>query len=174
MQLEFARRPARRVGIAGLLLALVVAVVLTEAAMFALSWKQRSDELAALGAAGARAAPSARKTTTAKLDPAQLLRMRSAQSAARSLTTPWVDLLRAIESAPQDAVALLAFEPSAAKQTVRLKAEARDNAAMLAYLEALQHDPRLASVVLISHQLQQQAPGTPVRFQVQASWGAPN
>ena len=36
---------------------------------------------------------------------------------------------------------------------------------------ALQHDPRLSSVVLVSHQVQAQAPGTPIRFQVQAQWG---
>jgi Tfp pilus assembly protein PilN len=174
MQLEFARRPARRPHLSGLLLGLVAAAMIAETAMLALSWTHRAEELEALRVADGRAAPAARKTPAAKSDPAQLARLRSAQSAARALTTPWVDLLRAIESAPQDSVALLAFEPSATKQTVRLKAEARDATAMLAYLEALQRDARLASVVLTSHQLQQQAPGTPLRFQLQASWGVPN
>jgi hypothetical protein len=174
MRLEFARRPARRPGIAVIVLGLVAVAVLTELVALAMSWTQRSDELAALRATDPRAAPATRKAAAEKADPGQLARARSAQSAARALTTPWVDLLGAIESAPQDAVALLAFEPSASKQTVRLKAEARDARAMLAYLEALQRDPRLASVVLVSHQLQQQAPGTPMRFQIQAAWGVPN
>jgi Tfp pilus assembly protein PilN len=58
-----------------------------------------------------------------------------------------------------------------AKRSVRLTAEARDDTEMLAYLAALQQDPQLSSVILASHQVQSQAPGTPVRFQIQASWG---
>jgi hypothetical protein len=42
---------------------------------------------------------------------------------------------------------------------------------MLSYLGALQRDDRLNTVVLVSHQVQAQTPGTPVRFQVQAGWG---
>jgi Tfp pilus assembly protein PilN len=67
-------------------------------------------------------------------------------------------------------VALLAVEPSAARRSVRLSAEARDAQAMLAWLQALQRDARLAQVLLVSHQVQTQTPGTPVRFQIQASW----
>jgi Tfp pilus assembly protein PilN len=42
---------------------------------------------------------------------------------------------------------------------------------MLAYLRSLQADSRLSNVLLVSHQVQAQAPGTPLRFQLEAHWG---
>jgi hypothetical protein len=110
----------------------------------------------------------------AKADPVYLAKVKSTQQVSRNLSAPWVDLLDAIESAPQQSVALLAAEPTTAKQAFRLTAEARDLDAMLVYLAALQRDPRLVSVVLLSHQVQMQTPGRPIRFQVQAGWGAPS
>lgn len=107
----------------------------------------------------------------ARPNPAYLAKVRSAQLVARSLTTPWADLLAALESAPQQAVALLSIEPSWSKQSVRLTAEAHDPQAMLDYIDALQNDSRLLSVALISHQFELQTPGAPVRFQLQAGWG---
>jgi Tfp pilus assembly protein PilN len=62
-------------------------------------------------------------------------------------------------------------EPSAAKRNIRITAEARDALDMLAYVAALQQDPRLSGVILLSHQVQAQAPGMPLRFQLQAGWG---
>ena len=79
--------------------------------------------------------------------------------------------LSALEAAPHENVALLGIEPSIAKQQVRLTAEARDPEAMLDYVAALQADPRLSQVVLVSHQVQTQAAGKPVRFQMQSAWG---
>ena len=43
---------------------------------------------------------------------------------------------------------------------------------MLDYVAALQADRRLSQVVLVSHQVQTQAVGKPVRFQMQSAWGA--
>jgi Tfp pilus assembly protein PilN len=104
------------------------------------------------------------------LDPRQLRRERALRDATRGLSTPWADLFAALEAAPTGAVALLSIEPSVANRSVRLSAEARDSKAMLAYLAALQHDVRLSQVVLVSHQVQAQTPGTPLRFQIQALW----
>jgi hypothetical protein len=116
-------------------------------------------------AAAGTAAPS-------KPDPRQLASTRVARQVASNLTTPWAKLLASLGSAPTQAVALLSVEPSVAKRSVRLTAEARDLHEMLLYVGALQRDARLSSVVLVSHQVQVQAPGTPVRFQVQADWGS--
>ena len=102
---------------------------------------------------------------------ALVARVKTAQQIEQGLSTPWSELLESLESAPQSVVALLAVEPSVAKQSVRLTAEARDAKAMIDYVDALQRDPRLTSVVLISHQVQLKTPGSPVRFQVQAGWG---
>ena len=43
---------------------------------------------------------------------------------------------------------------------------------MLAYLAALQNDRRLVNVALVSHQVQVQAIGRPIRFHLQAGWEA--
>jgi hypothetical protein len=105
-----------------------------------------------------------------KVDPTELSRVRFIRMTSRNLAAPWADLLVALEKAPSN-VALLAVEPSAAKRTVSLTAEAAGPADMIKYLQALQSDPNLANVVLVSHQVQLQAPGTPLRFQIRASWG---
>ncbi len=107
----------------------------------------------------------------AKADARQVAFLRATRQVSGNLTTPWSRLLTSLGSTSGKEVALLSIEPSVAKQSVRLTAEARDTIEMVAYLAALQHDPRLSSVVLVSHQVQAQAPGTPVRFQVQAQWG---
>lgn len=104
-------------------------------------------------------------------DPHQIALLRSTHEVASTLNTPWSGLLTSLGSTARKDVALLGVEPSVAKRSVRLTAEARDDSGMLAYLAALQQDPRLSSVILASHQVQSQAPGTPVRFQVQAQWG---
>jgi hypothetical protein len=106
-----------------------------------------------------------------KADARQVALMRATRQAAGNLTTPWSRLLTSLGSTSGKEVALLSVEPSVAKRSVRLVAEARDPTDMLAYVASLQRDTRLSSVVLVSHQLQVQSPGTPVRFQVQAQWG---
>jgi Tfp pilus assembly protein PilN len=101
----------------------------------------------------------------------ELVQTKALRQVAQKLVTPWSGLLESLESAPNQAVALLSVEPSASRRSVRLTAEARTLPDMVAYLGALQRDSRLSSVVLISHQVQSQMPGAPVRFQIQAGWG---
>ncbi len=107
----------------------------------------------------------------ARADARQVALVRATRQVSGNLATPWSRLLTSLGSTAGNEVALLSIEPSVAKRSVRLTAEARDATEMLAYLAALQHDNRLSSVVLVSHQVQVQAPGTPVRFQVQGQWG---
>jgi Tfp pilus assembly protein PilN len=174
LRLEFAPGARARSRIGWAMLGCVTAVLVLQLVTlgFALSERRRhGQELAQLEARqsdGARPRP-----VVAKPDPAYLAKVKSTQQVSKSLTAPWVDLLDAIESAPQQSVALLAAEPSTGKQSFRLTAEARDLEAMLGYVAALQRDRRLVSVVLVSHQVQVQTPGRPIRFQVQAGWGAP-
>lgn len=101
----------------------------------------------------------------------ELVQTKALRQVTQKLTTPWSDLLQSLESAPNQAVALLSVEPSATRRSLQLTAEARTLPDMVAYLGALQRDERLSSVVLVSHQVQAQMPGAPVRFQIQASWG---
>ncbi|MFC5473632.1 hypothetical protein [Paraherbaspirillum soli] len=105
-----------------------------------------------------------------KVSPAQLQRYRNAAAVADQLRMPWDDLLKMLESAPMEHVALLSIEPIASRHQLRLAAEARDVSTMLDYLSYLQQQPTLHQVILSSHQIQRQAPGSPVRFQIQAQW----
>jgi len=120
---------------------------------------------------------SSRKATTVpaivrapRLDPADAARAQYVRQTSRKLTTPWGDLLTALETVPSG-IALINVDPSASKGSVAVTAEAAGSAEMLDYLASLQSDQRLANVVLVSHQVQLQAPGTPIRFQLRASWG---
>ena len=85
---------------------------------------------------------------------------------------PWATLFVALESVAGRNVALLSIEPSAQRQEVRITAEAKNSEAMLDFLEALRGQS-LREVVLVSHQIQAQAPGTPLRFQARAQWVTP-
>lgn len=130
---------------------------------------RRQQDLSALE--GARyVALSPPLTRPTRADPAELARVQFVRLTSRNLAAPWADLLSALETAPSN-VALLSVEPSAAKRTVSLIAEAAGPVEMIKYLQALQSDPRLSNVVLVSHQVQLQAPGTPIRFQLRAAWG---
>lgn len=173
IRLEFAPRARRHPVVGWLLLAGAGAVLVAALVPLGGALSERSHELNALAELDARRADGDRpKPSTVKPDPAYLARVKSAQQVAKSLTAPWAGLLDAIESAPQQSVALLAVEPSSAKQSFRLTAEARDAKAMLAYLAALQNDRRLVNVALVSHQVQVQAIGRTIRFQLQAGWEA--
>ncbi len=131
---------------------------------------QRAQAQSALSEVEARHA-GATGAPPAKADARQVALIRATHQVSGNLTTPWSRLLGSLGATAGREVALLSVEPSVAKRSVRLTAEARDATEMLAYLAALQHDPRLSYVVLVSHQVQLQAPGTPIRFQVQAQWG---
>jgi len=129
----------------------------------------KKQELAAMD--GARnAAVRVSAPPPLRVDPAEVSRVQFIRTTSRNLAAPWADLLVALEKAPSN-VALLTVEPSAAKRSVSLTAEAAGPMDMIKYLQALQSDPNLANVVLVSHQVQSQAPGTPLRFQIRASWG---
>jgi Tfp pilus assembly protein PilN len=170
LDLDFARSGLRRGHWTRGLLTLG-ALTAAAAALVVGSALDRQRTLAqSLAAVEQRRASEAPPPVVRAVTPQQLARERQLRDAARGLHTPWADLLAALEGAPADSVALLAVEPSAARRSVRLSAEARDAQAMLAWLQALQRDARLAQVLLVSHQVQTQTPGTPVRFQIQASW----
>ncbi len=153
-------------------LAVVLALLGTQAALLfdrLRTHTMQSEALAAVDARRAKATPAAQPAKPA--DAGEVTRTRVARQVAQNLVTPWADLLESLETSPKQNVALLSVEPSVTKRTLRLTAEARTPQDMLEYLHALQHDARLSGVVLTSHQLQAQTPGQPIRFQLQASWG---
>lgn len=129
---------------------------------------RQSRQLAAIEAHVQHVAPARQLRSSA----AQLGRVQFASQTSRSLSTPWADLLAALEATPAN-VALLSVEPSVAKRNISISAETASTEDMLAYLQALQKDSRLADPLLTSHQVQTQAAGSPVRFQILAKWGEP-
>ena len=94
---------------------------------------------------------------------------KAAANVARDLQVPWSDMLAALEAVQARDVALLGVEPSALRHNIRITAEAKSLDAMLNYVDAL-HGDAFSDVTLMSHQVEAQTPGTPVRFVVQARW----
>jgi hypothetical protein len=133
--------------------------------------QQRNSELSARVQTLKDQANATRSRKTDVADPQDVARTRAAKQVATELQMPWSDLLSAFEAAPTQDIAVLSIEPSAARRSVKVTAEAKHAQAMLRYLSALQKDKRLTQVMLIQHQVQQQVAGTPLRFQLQAYWG---
>lgn len=174
IRLDFAVRAGHGRGPMGLVLLAVGAVaMLVGGFVWRQAWFSEATQARALTALNQQdSLPLPRPTQPTAADLVERVRDRATLQVSSVLQTPWSELLGALESAPHDAVALLMVEPSKAKRSVRLTAEARDPQAMLRWLATLQDDGRLSQVVMVSHQLQSQSPGAPVRFQIQASWGA--
>ena len=97
----------------------------------------------------------------------------SARQALRQLTVPWGPLFRALEHAAVPDVAVLQLEPEARHRVLKLTAEARHPVAMFRYLRALEKQPGLDRVYLVSHQVVLDHPQKPVRFAARMSFGAP-
>jgi Tfp pilus assembly protein PilN len=94
----------------------------------------------------------------------------SINAAILQLNLPWQTLRDAIQAATSPSVALLSLEPNARKRSLRLTAEARDADEMVAYVEQLQRQPGFSSVALTRHEINDQDPNHPIRFQIEAQW----
>lgn len=86
------------------------------------------------------------------------------------LSLPWDRLFLEVEGSVDEHVTLLGVEPDADKGELKISAEARNLAAMLAYAKRLRAGPLFTGAHVQSHQLQLQDPQRPVRFTVQARW----
>lgn len=170
LRLEFAPGARRPLGGGSVMLAISVLLLFAALLQLVLTWSDRGQQQRALEAIEANGRPAPRPRTVA-VDPTEAARSQQVRQVAYQLVTPWGDLLDTLETARTESVALLSVEPSVSKRTIRLTAEARDAKDMLVYLGTLQRDPRLSAAVLVSHQVQAQSPGAPVRFQIQAGWG---
>jgi hypothetical protein len=93
-----------------------------------------------------------------------------ANEVLRRISLPWSELFRTLDSAISSDVVLLSMEPDPGKQLVKISGEAKDVAAMLAYVHLLEGQAMFRDATLMSHQVQQQDPQRPIRFAVVASW----
>lgn len=112
--------------------------------------------------------------TAAKPEPKVItipeVQAHAVNSAIAQLNLPWRDLLDAIEVATPTTVALLALDPDAKKQTLKGTAEAKSSDAMIAYIEQLKRQDFFDSVVLTKHEVNEQDPNKPLRFQFEVRW----
>lgn len=99
--------------------------------------------------------------------------LRQAAVVSERLSLPWDGLLHGIERAATRRgrdVALLSIRPDAHRRVVKITGEARDFEAMVAYANLLAQDASMDDVYIESHQIQQQDPQRPVRFELAAHW----
>ena len=158
------------------LLAPAIVLLLATAAGQGQQYLERQAELAALQAATAARtqAPLAQRSAA----PAPHIVIAPAQASAvnaavMQLNLPWRDLAEAVAGATPPSVALLSLEPDAKRRQLRITAEARSSDDMLAYVSRMQAEEGFSSVVLTRHEVMEQDPNRPLRFQISAQWGAP-
>lgn len=99
--------------------------------------------------------------------------LNSANQLIRRLQTPWDALFREIELAQSKEIALLAVQPNAERRTVMLEGEAKNASAALDYIVALEAQPSLADVSLVSHEVRREDAEKPIRFSLTAEWLRP-
>lgn len=99
--------------------------------------------------------------------------LQQASEVIDQLSFPWNRLFRALESSVNEDVALLSIQPDVVGRIVTLNAEARNWNAMLKYASRLGKDKFFTDVHLVSHQIQQGNPQSPVRFILSCAWGSP-
>ncbi|QJD98762.1 PilN domain-containing protein [Massilia forsythiae] len=93
-------------------------------------------------------------------------------AAVLQLNLPWRGLHDAVQSATPANIALLALEPDAKKSALRITAEAKSSDDMIAYVARLQQEDWFKAVALVRHEINEQDPNRPIRFQIDARWQA--
>ena len=178
VRLDFARPGLRRAlflappGVWGPVLGALA--VCCAALVQALDYREAREEVNALQAAlRARAGVQpALQSTTRKAPPSEQ-QATAVNAAVMQLNLPWRALHDAVRAATPASVALLALEPDARKHVLRITAEARTSDDMIGYVEKLQEQGVFGAATLVRHEIGEQDPNRPLRFQVDAEWGAP-
>lgn len=119
----------------------------------------------------AQATQGAVPVAQAAIVPAQAA---AVNAAILQLNLPWRDVQDALASATPPAVALLALEPDARKHILKITAETTGSDAMVAYVAQLKQQELFdGRVQLLRHEINALDPNRPLRFQLEARWGAP-
>lgn len=93
-------------------------------------------------------------------------------AAVMQLNLPWRALQDAVASATPAGVALLALEPDPRKRMLRISAEARTSDEMIDYVSRLKREELFSDVSLTHHEINDQDPNRPIRFELDAFWSA--
>jgi Tfp pilus assembly protein PilN len=153
-------------------LAVVALSVCAGAAIGVDGYLERQRELQALQAALAtRSNVKVEKVAVTRLPQLAPAQAKAVNDAVLQLNLPWRDLHDAVRAATPANVALLSLEPDAKRRTLRIGAEARNSDDMLAYVGKMQAQDWFSSVVLTRHEIAEQDPNRPIRFQISAQWG---
>lgn len=88
------------------------------------------------------------------------------------LNLPWRDLQDAVAAATPRTVALVAMEPDPRKLILKITAEARTSDDMVNYVAELKQQEMFSGVNLTRHEINEQDPNRPLRFQLEATWVA--
>ena len=92
-------------------------------------------------------------------------------AAVLQLNLPWRALQDAVASATPSTIALIALEPDARKQVLKITAEAASSDDMVDYVSQLKQQEAFSAVALTRHDVQETDPHRPLRFQLEATWG---
>jgi hypothetical protein len=133
---------------------------------------QRVEAQRTAQAAQAQARAVARAPVAAPVRAVPPAQAGAVNAFVQQLNVPWRGLHDAVQAATPATIALLALEPDAKKSSVRITAEAKNSDDMIAYVEALQHIDWFTTVLLARHEINEQDPNRPIRFQVDAQWRA--
>ncbi|MFS2007370.1 hypothetical protein ACEN9F_27525 [Duganella sp. CT11-25] len=90
--------------------------------------------------------------------------------AIMQLNLPWRELQDAVAAATPRSVALVAMEPDPRKQVLKITAETRTSDDMVAYVAELKQQESFSGVILTRHEINDQDPNRPLRFQLEATW----
>jgi Tfp pilus assembly protein PilN len=91
-------------------------------------------------------------------------------AAIAQLNLPWREVFDAIESATPKTIALLALQPDAKRNLVKGVAEAKTSDDMIGYIALLKKQEFFTAVLLTKHEVNEQDPNKPLRFQFEAQW----
>jgi len=134
---------------------------------------QQRDDSAQLDAAQLRAKAPVAVAVEKAAPRISELQAGAVNSAVLQLNLPWRALHDAIGAATPPEIAMLALEPDARKRSMKITAEAKDSDAMIGYVEELKKQELFAGVALTRHEINEQDPVRPIRFQIEAEWTAP-
>ena len=169
MRLDIDFCAARRVSPwAGRLLLGLALVVCLDAGLawrgLASSLSDGETRLAQLGGLG-RSAPGVGARTTPQ-------EIAAARETVQRLSLPWDELFRALESAANEHVALVAIEPDVRAGTVTISGDGKDYLAALTYVANLSRTEGMEAVQLVRHEQKGNDPQGAVSFAVSATWQA--
>lgn len=164
---------ARRIGrLGGPSLALGAALIATAGlATYAFQLADAAAQLQAqVLARQDRAMRAAPRVAPVHADPAAVADDREAARIRSELALPWERMFDAIESAASPDISLLLLTPAPARAQLTLGGEARNMAALLAFLKRLQGSGGYARAYLREHHIDPADAQQAVRFSIELKW----